>query len=101
MKINLGNKQDLGASTLRQITYMPQTNLKRSAMNTTYTTVCRFRGLREGIRFSTNPSNIDIIARTRNRRCVHRNPERHIYGQLSDSTYVCTKRVGKSGSREE
>ena len=25
----------------------------------------------------TNPSNIDIIARTRNRRCVHRNPERH------------------------
>ena len=24
--------------------------------------------------------------RTRNRRCVHRNPERHIYGQLSDST---------------
>ena len=30
---------------------------------------------------STNflsPSNIDIIARTRNRRCVHRNPERHI-----------------------
>ena len=43
------------------------------------TTVCCFRGLREGIRFSTNPSNIDIIARTRNRRCVHRNPERHIY----------------------
>ena len=42
---------------------------------------CRERGLREGIRFSTNPSNIDIIARTRNRRCVHRNPERHIYGQ--------------------
>ena len=38
-----------------------------------------------GIR-CTNPSNIDIIARTRNRRCVHRNPERHIYGQLSDST---------------
>ena len=27
-----------------------------------------------------------IIARTRNRRCVHRNPERHIYRQLSDST---------------
>ena len=49
-------------------------------------TVCCFRGLREGIRFSTNPSNIDIIARTRNRRCVHRNPERHIYRQLSDST---------------
>ena len=48
--------------------------------------VCCFRGLREGIPFSTNPSNIDIIARTRNRRCVHRNPERHIYGQLSDST---------------
>ena len=48
--------------------------------------MCCFRGLREGIRFSTNPSNIDIIARTRNRRCVHRNPERHIYGQLSDST---------------
>ena len=34
----------------------------------------------------SNPSNIDIIARTRNRRCVHRNPERHIHGQLSDST---------------
>ena len=50
------------------------------------TTVCCFRGLREGIRFSTNPSNIDIFARTRNRRCVHRNPEIHIYGQLSDST---------------
>ena len=48
--------------------------------------VCCFRGLREGIRSSTNPSNIDIIARTRNRRCLHRNPERHIYGQLSDST---------------
>ena len=47
--------------------------------------MCCFRGLREGIRFSTNPSNIDIIARTRNRRCVHRNPERHIYGQLSDN----------------
>ena len=31
------------------------------------------------IRLSTNPSNIDIIGRTRNRRCVHRNPERHIY----------------------
>ena len=44
-----------------------------------YNFVCCFRGLREGIRFSTNPSNIDIIARTRNRRCVHRNPERHIY----------------------
>ena len=29
---------------------------------------------------------LTIIARTRNRRCVHRNPERHIYGQLSDST---------------
>ena len=40
----------------------------------------------QGIRLGTNPSNIDIIARTRNRRCVHRNPERHIYGQLSDST---------------
>ena len=26
----------------------------------------------------TQASNIDIIARTRNRRCVHRNPERHI-----------------------
>ena len=26
--------------------------------------MCCFRGLREGIRFSTNPSNIDIIART-------------------------------------
>ena len=35
---------------------------------------------------TTNPSNTDIIARTRNRRCVHRNSERHIYGQLSDST---------------
>ena len=34
----------------------------------------------------TNSSNIDIIARTRNRRCVHINPERHIYGQISDST---------------
>ena len=39
--------------------------------------MCCFRGLREGIRFSTNPSNIDIIARTRNRRCVRRNPERY------------------------
>ena len=29
---------------------------------------------------------LTFIARTRNRRCVHRNPERHIYGQLSDST---------------
>ena len=48
--------------------------------------MCCFRGLREGIRLSTIPSNIDIIARTRNRRCVHRNPERHIYGQLSDNT---------------
>ena len=36
MKINLENKQDLGASTLRQITYMPQTNLKRSAVNVDY-----------------------------------------------------------------
>ena len=52
--------------------------LKRSAVNTTYHCVL-FRGLREGIRFSTNTSNIDIIARTRNRRCVHRNPERYIY----------------------
>ena len=51
-----------------------------------HTTVCCFRGLREGIRLSTNPSNIDINARTRNRRCVHRNPEIHIYRQLSDST---------------
>ena len=42
-----------------------------------HTTVCCYRGLREGIRLSTNPSNIDIIARTRNRRCVHRTPERH------------------------
>ena len=40
--------------------------------------MCCFRGLREGIRLSTNPSNIDIIARTWNRRRVHRNPERHI-----------------------
>ena len=30
--------------------------------------------------------NIDIIAGTRNVRCVHRNSETHIYGQLSDST---------------
>ena len=37
-------------------------------------------------RLSTNPSNIDIIARTRNRRHVHSNSERHIYGQLSDTT---------------
>ena len=51
-----------------------------------HTTVCCFRGVREGIRLSTNSSNIDIIARTRNRRCVHRNPERLINGQLSDST---------------
>ena len=51
-----------------------------------HTTVCCFRGLREGIRHSTNPSNIDIISRTRNIICVHRYPERHIYGQLSDST---------------
>ena len=29
MKINLEIRQDLGASTLRQITYMQQTNLKR------------------------------------------------------------------------
>ena len=50
--------------------------------------LCCFRGLRAGIRLSTNASNIDIIARTRNRRCVHRNSERHIYGQLSDSTYA-------------
>ena len=42
-----------------------------------HTTVCCFRGLREGIRLSTNASNIDIIARTRSRRCVHTNPERH------------------------
>ena len=55
--------------------------------------MCCFRGLREGIRLSTNPSNIDIIARTRNRRCVLRKTEktygqlkRRIYGQLSDST---------------
>ena len=58
--------------------------LKRSAVNTTYH-LCCFRGLREGLRLSTNPSNIDIIARTRNRRCVHRNPER-LCGQPSDST---------------
>ena len=79
MKVNLENKQDLGASTLRHITYMPQTNLKRSVANTTYHCVL-IRGLREGIRLSTNPSNIDIIARTRTRRCT--------YGQLSDSTYA-------------
>ena len=38
-------------------------------MDTTYhiTTVCCFRGLREGIQLSTYPSNIDIIARTRDR----------------------------------
>ena len=30
------------------------------------------------IRFSTHPINIDNFARTRNRRCIHRNPERHI-----------------------
>ena len=50
--------------------------------------VCCVLGLREGIWLRTNPSNIDIIARTWNRRCAHRNPERHIilYGQLSDST---------------
>ena len=42
-----------------------------------HTTVCCFRGLWEGIRLSTNPSNMDIIARTRKRRFVHRNPERH------------------------
>ena len=53
-----------------------------------HTTVCCFRGLREGIRLSTNANNIDIVARTRNRRCVYRNPERRIYGQLSDSTYA-------------
>ena len=39
MKINLENKQDLGASSLRQITYMP-TNLKRSAVNTTCIPLC-------------------------------------------------------------
>ena len=38
MKINLDNKHDLLArlSTLRNITSMPQTNLKRSAANMTY-----------------------------------------------------------------
>ena len=54
----------------------------------TYTTMCCFRGLREGIRLSANPSNIDIIARTRNRRFARRNPERHIHRQLSDSTFT-------------
>ena len=41
--------------------------------------LCCFRGLREGIRLSTNPSNTDIMARTRNRIYVNRNPERYIY----------------------
>ena len=45
-------------------------------MNTTYH--CVMLSLITRRHSSTNPSNIDIIARTRNRRCVHRNPERHI-----------------------
>ena len=45
--------------------------------------MCCFRGLREGIRLGTHASNIDIIARTRNRRCAHRNPERHTQGSVT------------------
>ena len=48
MKVNLENKKDLGASTLRHITYMPKNNLKQSVANTTYHCVL-IRGLREGI----------------------------------------------------
>ena len=55
------------------------------------TTVCCFCGLRESIRLSINPSNIDIIARTRNRRCVHRNPERHIYTDSSVTVHLHKK----------
>ena len=85
MKINLENKQELGASTLRQITYMPYVNLKSSAVNTTYHCVLLSWNTRRHS-IQDKPSNIDIIARTMNRKCVHRNSERHVYGQLSDST---------------
>ncbi len=42
------------------------------------------------------PINIDIIARTRNRRCAHLNRESQIHEQLIDSTFT-QKSVTKSG----
>ena len=66
-------------------------------MNTTYHCVLLSWITR---RHSTQyyPSNIDIIARTRNRRCVHRNPERH--GQLSDSRPTSAQRECENQDQE-
>ena len=67
MKINLENKQDLGAHTLRHITYMKKQLKEKYREYNTPLCVALLDLL------STNPSNIDIITRTRNRRCVHMN----------------------------
>ena len=94
MKIDLVNKQDLGASTLRQITIY---QLKDK---------CREYNIPHCVAFvdyenAFDSSNIDIIARTRNRKCVHRNPERHIYGQLSNSTSAQRGRENQDQERSK
>ena len=51
--------------------------------------------------YQISTSNINIVARTRNIICVHKNHERYIHGQLNKSiTAQKTMRVRKSGSRE-
>ena len=55
---------------------------KREVLRIQHTTLRCVRGLHKDIWLSTNPSNIDIIARTRNGRyitCVHIMDERHTY----------------------
>ena len=83
MNINLENKLNLGASTLRQITSMP---FKPSAANTTYHCIA-IVGYEKAFDSEQNLINIDIIGRTKNKRRVGllRNPERHMY---TDSSVV-------------
>ena len=64
--------------------------------------MCCFRGLREGIRLSRNASSIDIIARTRNRRGVHRNPERHTDSSVTVHMHTESAKIRiKRGVRQE
>ena len=80
MKINLENIQDLGPSTLRQIIIHAINQLTEKCSEYNIPLCVAF------VDYEKAFDSVQTIARTKNRRYVHRNPERHIYGQLSDST---------------
>ena len=111
MKINLENKQDFGASTLRQITHMPKTNLKRIAANTTFHCVAfvdyekafdsvHTQAILTSLQFdSVHTQAILTSLQEQGIEDVYIEILKDIYGQLSDS--ASAQRVRKSGSREE